>query len=64
MYCTMGISFSPFLSVIYFLQVCFAGEKIGDGIGRTRREAHIRAAEASLLSLAGKMFYYYDRFLS
>lgn len=33
----------------------FAGEKIGEGIGRTRREAQRQAAEESLMNLAGKL---------
>lgn len=42
---------------IVFLQVWFAGEKIGEGSGRTRREAQHQAAEASLMNLAGKKIY-------
>ena len=42
---------------ILWLQVLFAGEKIGEGFGRTRREAQSQAAEGSLRNLAGKVFY-------
>uniref|UniRef100_A0A5B6ZIJ7 protein-serine/threonine phosphatase n=1 Tax=Davidia involucrata TaxID=16924 RepID=A0A5B6ZIJ7_DAVIN len=35
-------------------EVWFAGEKIGEGIGRTRREAQRQAAEGSLMNLADK----------
>ncbi|KAM3362378.1 RNA polymerase II C-terminal domain phosphatase-like 1 isoform X1 [Capsicum galapagoense] len=38
----------------FSLEVSFAGEKIGEGIGRTRREAQQRAAEESLMNLADK----------
>lgn len=37
------------------LQVLFAGQKIGEGIGRTRREAQHHAAEGSLFYLAGNI---------
>ncbi|KAI3456311.1 hypothetical protein Pfo_012974 [Paulownia fortunei] len=38
----------------FFVEVLFAGERIGEGIGRTRREAQRQAAEGSLLYLADK----------
>ncbi|GAA0160763.1 protein phosphatase [Lithospermum erythrorhizon] len=38
----------------FSVEVWFAGEKIGKGIGRTRREAHRQAAEGSLMNLADK----------
>ncbi|CAM8996288.1 unnamed protein product [Rhodiola kirilowii] len=38
----------------FCMEVWFGGEKVGDGIGRTRREAQIRAAEASLMQLADR----------
>ncbi|KAJ8549588.1 hypothetical protein K7X08_033295 [Anisodus acutangulus] len=38
----------------FSLEVSFAGEKIGEGIGRTRREAQRQAAEESLMNLADK----------
>lgn len=38
----------------FSVEVFFAGEKIGEGIGRTRREAQHRAAEGSLFYLADK----------
>ncbi|GAB2211125.1 hypothetical protein Droror1_Dr00016417 [Drosera rotundifolia] len=34
-------------------RVYFAGEIVGEGIGRTRREAQHQAAEAALMHLAG-----------
>ncbi|CAI9765938.1 unnamed protein product [Fraxinus pennsylvanica] len=34
------------------LHVLFAGQKIGEGIGRTRREAQNEAAQGSLMNLA------------
>lgn len=36
------------------MQAWFAGEKVGEGIGRTRREAQSLAAESSIRSLASK----------
>ncbi|KAG5561633.1 hypothetical protein RHGRI_004631 [Rhododendron griersonianum] len=38
----------------FSVEVLFAGEKIGEGIGRTRREAQHHAAEGSLMNLADK----------
>ncbi|PWA97875.1 C-terminal domain phosphatase-like 1 [Artemisia annua] len=38
----------------FAFEVWFAGEKIGEGTGRTRREAQHQAAEASLMNLADK----------
>ncbi|CAN4078971.1 unnamed protein product [Withania somnifera] len=38
----------------FSLEVLFAGEKIGGGTGRTRREAQRQAAEESLMNLADK----------
>ncbi|GJY78067.1 RNA polymerase II C-terminal domain phosphatase-like protein 1 [Tanacetum coccineum] len=38
----------------FAFEVWFAGEKIGEGKGRTRREAQHQAAEASLMTLADK----------
>uniref|UniRef100_A0A7N0V050 protein-serine/threonine phosphatase n=1 Tax=Kalanchoe fedtschenkoi TaxID=63787 RepID=A0A7N0V050_KALFE len=38
----------------FCMEVWFAGEKVGDGIGKTRREAQSRAAEASLMQLADR----------
>lgn len=44
------------MSIIFgLLQVLFAGQKIGEGIGRTRREAQCQAAEGSLFCLAGNI---------
>ncbi|XP_049381587.1 RNA polymerase II C-terminal domain phosphatase-like 1 [Solanum stenotomum] len=48
---------SSFLSspeLQFSLEVLFAGEKVGEGIGRTRREAQRHAAEESLMYLADK----------
>lgn len=47
-----GFLSSPELQ--FSLEVLFAGEKIGEGIGRTRREAQRQAAEESLMNLADK----------
>ncbi|XP_057790491.1 RNA polymerase II C-terminal domain phosphatase-like 1 [Salvia miltiorrhiza] len=38
----------------FSVEVFFAGQKIGEGIGRTRREAQCQAAEGSLFYLADK----------
>ncbi|KAL0353132.1 UNVERIFIED_CONTAM: RNA polymerase II C-terminal domain phosphatase-like 1 [Sesamum angustifolium] len=38
----------------FFVEVLFAGERIGEGVGRTRREAQRQAAEGSLFCLADK----------
>ena len=38
-------------------QAWFAGERIGEGTGRTRRKAQLQAAELSLKNLAGKYIY-------
>ena len=46
------------LSVFYCLQAWFAGEKVGDGTGKTRREAQRQAAEGSIKKLAGKISYH------
>lgn len=40
---------------LYFVQAWFGGEKIGEGLGRTRREAQHQAAEGSLRHLASKI---------
>jgi hypothetical protein len=44
--------FCPYLS--YFFQVWIVGEKVGEGIGSTRKEAQRQAAEISLRNLASK----------
>ncbi|XP_068323936.1 RNA polymerase II C-terminal domain phosphatase-like 1 [Pyrus communis] len=36
----------------FYVEAWFAGEKIGEGTGKTRREAHFQAAEGSLKNLA------------
>ncbi|KAG9159381.1 hypothetical protein Leryth_010944 [Lithospermum erythrorhizon] len=38
----------------FSVEVWFSGEKVGEGIGRTRREAQRQAAEGSLMNLADK----------
>nr|XP_043619503.1 RNA polymerase II C-terminal domain phosphatase-like 1 [Erigeron canadensis] len=38
----------------FSFEVLFAGEKVGEGTGKTRREAQHHAAEASLMNLADK----------
>ncbi|KAL6562164.1 hypothetical protein OROGR_003171 [Orobanche gracilis] len=38
----------------FLVEVMFAGERVGEGIGRTRREAQRQAVEGSLLYLADK----------
>lgn len=58
MKCGTKVEYRPTLVSSYELQfsieVWFAGEKIGEGIGRTRREAQRHAAEVSLKNLAYK----------
>jgi hypothetical protein len=48
--------FCPYLS--YHFQVWIVGEKIGEGIGSTRKEAQRQAAEISLRNLASKFVLY------
>ncbi|XP_073101362.1 RNA polymerase II C-terminal domain phosphatase-like 1 isoform X2 [Elaeis guineensis] len=38
----------------FCMEVWFVGEKVGEGIGKTRKEAHQQAAEISLRTLADK----------
>lgn len=38
----------------HFIQVLFTGEKIGVGMGKTRKDAQQQAAENALHYLAGK----------
>jgi hypothetical protein len=46
------------LSYVYYLfQVWIVGEKVGEGIGRTRKEAQCQAAEISLRNLASKFVF-------
>jgi hypothetical protein len=40
--------------LLHLVQVWIVGEKFGEGIGRTRREAQRQAAEMSLRNLASK----------
>ncbi|XP_024992571.1 RNA polymerase II C-terminal domain phosphatase-like 1 isoform X2 [Cynara cardunculus var. scolymus] len=44
----------PSIELQFSFEVWFAGERIGEGSGRTRREAQHQAAEASLMNLADK----------
>lgn len=41
---------------MYMMQVLFTGEKVGIGMGKTRKDAQQQAAENALRSLAGKIF--------
>ena len=41
----------------FLLQAWFSGKKVGEGIGKSRREALQKAAELSLQNLAGKTFF-------
>ena len=50
------------------VQVLFTGEKIGVGLGKTRKDAQQQAAENALHNLAGKtassfLFHYLDMLL-
>ncbi|KVH89550.1 Double-stranded RNA-binding [Cynara cardunculus var. scolymus] len=51
----------PSIELQFSFEVWFAGERIGEGSGRTRREAQHQAAEASLMNLAGDVA---DKYLS
>lgn len=44
----------PSTELKFFMEAYFVGEKIGEGIGITRREARHRAAEAALMNLADR----------
>lgn len=56
--CGAKVEFRPGLvsstELQFSVEVWFAGERIGEGIGRTRREAQRQAAEGSLINLADK----------
>ncbi|PIN16319.1 Phosphoprotein phosphatase [Handroanthus impetiginosus] len=56
--CGAKVEFKPALvsstDLQFLVEVLFAGQRIGDGLGRTRREAQRQAAEGSLLYLADK----------
>ncbi|KAI8567756.1 hypothetical protein RHMOL_Rhmol02G0146400 [Rhododendron molle] len=43
------------IAVCLVFMVLFAAEKIGEGIGRTRREAQHHVAEGSFMNLAGEI---------
>lgn len=45
--------------VYHFLQAWFAGEKVGEGTGRTRREAQRQAAEESIKHLASMFLFFW-----
>ncbi|KAL3627703.1 hypothetical protein CASFOL_029066 [Castilleja foliolosa] len=47
-------SILPNTELQFLVEVFFAGDRVGEGIGRTRREAQLQAAEGSLLYLADK----------
>ncbi|KAF6141460.1 hypothetical protein GIB67_021276 [Kingdonia uniflora] len=42
----------PGLELKFSIEVWFAGEKVGEGVGKTRKEAQLEAAERSLNNLA------------
>ncbi|KAL4589747.1 hypothetical protein LXL04_002657 [Taraxacum kok-saghyz] len=44
---------TPSVDLQFSVEIWFAGEKIGEGNGRTRREAQHEVAEASLMNIAG-----------
>lgn len=44
-----------------FFQVWLVGEKIGEGTGRTRKEAQHQAAEISLKNLASEFFFWQEK---
>ncbi|CAL9015431.1 unnamed protein product [Prunus brigantina] len=56
MKCGAKVEFRPALvastELQFYVEAWFAGEKIGEGSGKTRREAHYQAAEGSLKNLA------------
>ncbi|KAB2637390.1 RNA polymerase II C-terminal domain phosphatase-like 1 [Pyrus ussuriensis x Pyrus communis] len=56
MKCGAKVEFRPALvastELQFYVEAWFAGEKIGEGSGKTRREAHFQAAEGSLKNLA------------
>ncbi|KAM7525108.1 hypothetical protein LguiA_015010 [Lonicera macranthoides] len=61
--CGAKVEFRPGLvastELQFYVEVWFAGEKIGEGTGRTRREAQHQAAEGSIMILSEK---YLSRF--
>lgn len=48
------IAYLSLFLCLFLFQVWIVGEKVGEGIGRTRKEAQYQAAEISLRNLAGK----------
>ncbi|KAJ3706529.1 hypothetical protein LUZ61_010234 [Rhynchospora tenuis] len=58
MKCGSKVEFRPVLcdtaDLLFCIEVWFVGEKIGEGTGRTRKEAQYQAAEISLKNLANK----------
>ncbi|XP_058084156.1 RNA polymerase II C-terminal domain phosphatase-like 1 isoform X2 [Magnolia sinica] len=58
MKCGTKVEFRPALAATtelqFSIEVWFVGEKIGEGIGKTRKEAQRQAAEGSLRTLANK----------
>ncbi|KAJ0018280.1 hypothetical protein Pint_10632 [Pistacia integerrima] len=59
--CGAKVEFRPALvasmELQFSIEAWFAGEKIGEGMGKTRREAQRQAAEASIKNLASKFFF-------
>ncbi|KAL4589392.1 hypothetical protein LXL04_002299 [Taraxacum kok-saghyz] len=53
---------TPSVDLQFSVEIWFAGEKIGEGNGRTRREAQHEVAEASLMNIAGN--FDADKYLS
>lgn len=58
-HCWMFEVFFPFP---FLFQVWFVGDKIGEGVGRTRKDAQRQAAEISLHNLASKIIILYEFF--
>lgn len=42
-------------TLFYAFQVLIFGEKVGEGVGKTRKEAQCLAADTSLRNLAGEV---------
>ncbi|GMH15856.1 hypothetical protein Nepgr_017697 [Nepenthes gracilis] len=62
MKCGTQVEFRPGLvagtELKFSMEVYFAGVRIGEGIGKTRREAQYQSAESSLMNLADKYLSY------
>ncbi|XWS15721.1 hypothetical protein CRYUN_Cryun34aG0026200 [Craigia yunnanensis] len=63
MKCGAKVEFRPALvaslDLQFSIEAWFAGEKVGEGIGRTVKEAQRQAAEDSIKNLASNMSYYF-----